>query len=203
MVNTLFGWGWLGTLVLLLTELDFQSQAAEKKDRKTVIPKIASIARIKVGYSSMEDLERHLGKGKVTIGGHPNGARLWRVKGTSWIIHADAFCYSERGAVVDCFDITMDPGPSEKMPYARSTRDKLVWAGGNSLGLNEDNLLKFLEQNSWTPVKLEDGWLVTAEGYSPLTSDPLYPFNRWEVRFTMKEKSLVGISLLARVQKAK
>jgi hypothetical protein len=45
----------------------------------------------------MEELERQLGEGEVVTGGHPNGARLWRVKGTSWEIYVDAFEYSERG----------------------------------------------------------------------------------------------------------
>jgi hypothetical protein len=196
-VRALFGWVWVGALVLLLTAAVTPSEAGEDKGPSTVIPEIANIAGIKVGYSSMDELEGQLGKGKVTTGGHSNGARLWRVKGTSWVIYADAFEYSEGGAVVDRFDITVDPKPGRHVPYARWTRKELAWAGGISLGMDEDNLLKLLKQKSWTPVKLADGWLVEAQGHSPLTSDPLYGFNHWEARFTMKGKSLVQIRLLA------
>jgi len=207
LLRALFGWGWVGALVLLLIAAVTPAEAADSKGPKTFIPKIANIAGIKVGYSSMEELEGRLGKGKVTVGGHSNGARLWRVKGTSWVIYADAFEYSERGAVVGRFeitvdskpghhvDITVDPQPGHRVPYARLTRNELAWAGGISLGMDEDNLLKLLKQKSWTPAKLADGWLVKAQGHSPLTSNPLYPFNQWEARFTMKGRSLVGISL--------
>jgi hypothetical protein len=202
--GALFGRACVGTLVFLLTAVVLPSEAAENKGPKTSIPKIANIAGIKVGYSSMQELEKQLGKGKVTVGGHPNGARLWRVKGTSWVIYADAFCYSERGAVVHSLDITVDPGWSgQDLPYTRLTRNGLAWDGRISLGIDEANLLKLLKQNSWTPVKLADGWLVEAQGHSPLTSDPLYPFNQWAVRFTMKGNSLVGISLDAAVKATK
>jgi len=135
--GALFGWACVGTLLLLLMAVVPPSEAAENTEPKTSIPKIANIAGIKVGYSSMQELEKNLGKGKVTIGGHPNGARLWRVKGTSWVIFADAFCYSERGSVVDHLDITVDPGWSgHDLPHARLTPKALAWAGGVSLGIN-------------------------------------------------------------------
>jgi hypothetical protein len=121
-------------LVLLLTAAVTPSEG-EDKGPSTVIPESANIAGIKVGYSSMDELEGQLGKGKVTTGGHSNGARLWRVKGTSWVIYAYAFEYSKRGAVVDRFDITVDPKPGRHVPYARWTRKELVWAGGISLAL--------------------------------------------------------------------
>jgi hypothetical protein len=194
-VRAPFGWVWVGALVSLLAAAVTPAEAGENKGPRTFIPNIARIAGIKVGYSSMEELEGRLGKGKVAIGGHSNGARLWRVKGTSWLIYADAFEYSERGAVVDSLNITVDPRSGQDVPYAHLARNELACAGSISLGLDEDSLLKVLKQKSWTPVKLADGWLVTAQGHSPLTSDPLYPFNRWEARFTMKGKSVVRIHL--------
>ena len=214
-IHLLLGWRWVGALVLLLIAAATPAAAADSKEPKIFIPKIANIAGIKVGYSSMGELESRLGKGKVTVGGHSNGARLWRVKGTSWVIYADAFEYSERGAVVDCFeikmdskpgqqvDITVDPQPGHRVPYARLNRNGLVWAGGISLGMDEDNLLKLLKRKSWTPAKLADGWLVKAPGHSPLTSDPLDPYNQWEAKFTIKGKSLAVINLNAGVKVTK
>jgi hypothetical protein len=207
-VSALFARVWVRALALLLTATVTPLEADENKGLRTLIPQIANIAGIKVGYSSMAKLERQLGKGRVTIGGHSNGARLWRVKGTSWVIYADAFEYSERGAVVDRFeitadrkpgdylpDITVDPSPGQHVPYARLTRYELAWAGGISLGIDEDKLLNLLKQKSWTPVKLADGWRVEARGHSPLTSNPLYPYHQWWATFTMKGNSLVKIRL--------
>jgi hypothetical protein len=199
-MRPLFGWAGVMALAWLLTAAIASSNAADNKVPKTSIPKIANIAGIQIGYSSMDELEGHLGKGQVAVGGHPNGARLWRVKGTAWVIYADAFCYSDRGAVVDEFDIKVDANPGDQVPAARLSRDQLAWAGGISLGMDEEHLLKVLRQNSWTPVKVDGGWRVEAQGHSPLTSDPLDPFNHWEVRFTMKGKVLTGISLDASVK---
>ena len=207
-VSTLIGWLWVGAVVLLLTGTVPPAEAGQSKGPRAFIPQIANTAGIKVGYSSMAELERKLGKGRVTIGGHPNGARLWRVKGTSWVIYADAFEYSRRGAVVDRFeitgdrksgdylpDITVDPAPGQQVPFGRLTGHELAWAGGISLGIGEDKLLKLLKQKSWTPVKLAAGWRVEAQGHSALTSNPLYPYHKWSATFTMKGNSLVGISL--------
>ncbi|PWU18775.1 MAG: hypothetical protein C5B50_08230 [Verrucomicrobia bacterium] len=91
-------------------------------------------------------------------------------------------------------DITVDPSPGQRVPYARLTQHALAWAGGISLGIDEDTLLKLLKQKSWTPVKIADGWRIEAQGLSPLTSNPLYPYQQWCATFTMKENSLVGIS---------
>jgi hypothetical protein len=173
------------------------ASAAEAKASKTFIPNIATVAGIQVGFSSMDELERQLGKGKVSIGGHPNGARLWRVKGTPWVIDADAFDYSERGAVVDSFGIGIDPTPAADLPYARRDKNDLAWLGKISLGMDEASLLQILKQSS-APTKIADGWQIKARGYSPLTSIPLNPFQEWTVQFRIKDKFLVHFLLDAR-----
>lgn len=60
-------------LVLLLSATVTLTEAGEHK--VTFVPQLANIAGVKIGYSSMAELEKHLGKGRVTIGGHPNGAK--------------------------------------------------------------------------------------------------------------------------------
>jgi len=200
---TLIGWTCFGVMALLLTAAPILVNGAEKITPDTSIPKIADIAGIRVGYSSMDELEAQLGKGKVKVGGHSNGARCWRVKGTSWVIYADAFDYSERGAVVDRFGISVDPKPGRGVPYARLAKSDLAWLGKISLGMDEDRLLEILTQNSCVATKVNDGWLVTARGWSPLTSVPLNPFQEWEARFGIKGKLLIGIWLDARDDQTK
>jgi hypothetical protein len=172
--------------------------AGENNKPKTLIPQIANFAGIKVGYSSMEELERQLGKGKVAVGGHPNGARVWRVKGTSLVVYADAFDYSKRGAVVDSFDIMESSNKLDAdAPYARLPKDDFALLGEIKLGMDEDKLLETLKRKSLVVSKDTDGWLVKAKGWSPLTSIP-NPLQEWTAQFTIKEKSLTGISLYAR-----
>lgn len=194
--GTILGLVGVGTLVLLLAAATTPAESADQKEPKTSIPKIAAFAWIKVGYSTMEELEGRLGKGKVEVGGHPNGARLWRVKGTSWVIETDYFDFSERGAVVDSLGIEVDPKPRHDLPYTRLTKNDLTLAGGISLGMDEGDLLKFLKHKSWTVSRIADGWQAEARGYSPLVGDNF--FNHWTARFTIKGKSLVRISLDAR-----
>ena len=185
----------VAALVLLLLPA---ANAGAKNGPRTVIPKIANIAGIKVGYSSMADLERQLGKGKSAVGGHPNGARIWRVKGTSWVIYADAFEYSQRGAVVDSFEIDMDPKPGPAVPCTRMSKKSFAWLGKISLGMEEGKLLELLKQNACVVTKVADGWQVKANGCSPLTSDTIYPFQEWTVQLRIREKSLIGMQLAAR-----
>lgn len=188
------------SLLLLLLALANPASAAEAQVPKTSIPSIANIAGVKIGYSSMEELEKRLGKGKVMVGGHPNGARLWRVKGTLWVVYADAFEYSKQGIVVDSFSITTDPNPGPDVPYTWPTGRELAWLGGISLGIHEDKLLEILKQNALSATKVADCWLLTAKGYSPLTSVPTEPFQEWTVRFSIKKKSLAGMQFDARPQ---
>jgi hypothetical protein len=145
----------------------------------------------------MEELEKRLGKGEVGVGGHPNGARLWRVKGTSWVVYADAFEYSKRGIVVDSFSITMDPNPGPGVPYTRLAGRNLAWLGSILPGMDEDKLLQILKQNTLLATKVAEGWLITANGYSPLTSVPIAPFQEWTVWLSIKNKSLVGMQFSA------
>jgi hypothetical protein len=185
----------VAALVLLLLPV---AHAGEKNRQRTIIPKIANFAGVKIGYSSMDEVERQLGKGKVGVGGHPNGARLWRVKGTSWVIYADAFNYSERGAVVDNFDIVVDPTPEPGVPYTRRGKKGFAWLGKISLGMDEGKLLEILKQKSYVVTKVADGWQVKAKGFSPITSVPTEPYLEWTVQFSIKEKSLIGIGFDAR-----
>ena len=185
----------IGAVVWLLVIVSTTVSALDNENPKTLIPIIGNIAGIKIGYSSMGELEAILGKGKAITGGHPNGARLWRVRETSWVISADAFEYSERGAVVDSFDITLDPNAGQDVPYAQLAKDKFSWLTEITLGMGEEKLRETLKRNSCTATKDGDGWLVAAKGFSPLTSDPLYPFQEWAVRFEIKEKILTGLWL--------
>lgn len=181
----------------MLTVAADRACADENNKPKTVIPKIADIGGIKVGYSSMKELETRLGQGKPITGGHPNGARVWRVKDTSWVISADAFDYSQRGAVVDSFAITESSMLGADAPYARLAKDDFAWLGKIKLGMDEDRLLEALKRTSLVTTKDTDGWLVKAKGWSPLMSPPT-PLQEWTARFTIKEKSLTEIRLNAR-----
>ena len=162
------------------------------------IPAIAAIAGIQVGYTTMAELEARLGRGKPFTGGHPNGAREWRVRGTSWVICADAFDYSARGIVVDSFDIRADMKTDPGVPFARLEKPDFAWLGLVSLDMPEDRLLEVLKTKVFPVTKTDGGWQISARGFSELTSTPSTPFQVWTTRFEVTNGLVRGISLDAR-----
>ena len=122
-------------LLLLVTQIA-PAGAAESAPPGTSIPAIAGIAKIKIGYSIQQDIDAQWGEGKTIIGGHPNSGRLWRVKGTPWVIHTDGFEYSKRGLVIDSVEIYEERKPGKGVPYARLAVRDLAWLGEVSLGMS-------------------------------------------------------------------
>ena len=54
------------------------------------VPRWARVLGIRVGVSTRNDIERRMGRGFALTGAHPQGARLWRLRGTSWLAHWDS-----------------------------------------------------------------------------------------------------------------
>ncbi len=157
------------------------------------IPLIARIARVQVGYTTMPGLEARLGPGKPITGGHANGARLWRVKGTHWIIYADAFEYSSRGIVVDSFWIHEDLKPNTDVPFARISLKELSWLGTISLKMTQDKLMQAMNANSLPAEKTVAGWEVHRPGSYALSE--YVRFRVWTAELDVTNKVLVGIRL--------
>lgn len=72
-------------------------------------PAIAHAAGFIVGVTTREGYERRYGKGFAFTGGHPDGARSWRLKGADATITIDPFDYSPNGLVVDLLDVRFEP----------------------------------------------------------------------------------------------
>ena len=186
----------LVTISCLLFVMAVGKGRGEDAGRKTVIPSIAGLAGIRVGYSTMSELEARLGPGKAITGGHPNGARLWRVKGTRWLIHADAFEYSDRGIVVDSLSISEDPNPGEDVPFARVRSDALRWLGKISLGMGNDEVTKALGAGPVPAKKSAQGWEVRVPGYCRLSE--YVRFDVWTAGLDFTNNVLSQIRLDAR-----
>lgn len=173
----------------LLADSGGGADAAEARS----LPKLASIAGIQVGHTTREELEARWGAGKAITGGHPQGARLWRVKGTSWVIWADAFNYSERGIVVDFLSISkLDPNGNDA-PFAHVSPAALAYFQRISLGMTEEKVLAVLKEKQLPMKKTQHGWEISASGFEPLTS--IKGFDTWTVQFEFKNKLLSRLVL--------
>ena len=82
---------WLLWMLIGFVVSACQSRTARDRGRSTIIPPIAEIGGIRIGYSTSDETDRRFGPGLETIGGHPNSGRIWRVKGTPWTLQTDAF----------------------------------------------------------------------------------------------------------------
>ncbi len=99
------------------------------------IPKIASIAGIRVGLDTLETLEKRFGPALRVMGGHPRGARVWRSRQTKWFIYADGFGYNDQGErVIDQFTVYTDDSTA-KIPRASVPRQQLMFMNAVALGM--------------------------------------------------------------------
>lgn len=134
-----------------------------------VIPAIAQLAGVRVGFDSVERLEHLFGPGYAFTGGHPNGAREWRSRQTGWYINADGFDYNKRGErVLDTVSIGITGIIGGKTaPSVFAPRQRLLFLGGITLGMTREQVRSALENRLPPPRVNGDSWVWEAKGFSP------------------------------------
>jgi len=192
----------LTVLTLLIVTMPAFAVVAKDAPAKTSIPKIARFAKVQIGYSTQEDLAKHWGEGKTITGGHPNSGRLWRVKGTPWVLHTDGFEYSHRGLVVDGLTLYADARlvpclqlPSE-VPNTRLAKKDFAWGGEIVPGMSEEEVRQILKRKSIAFTTTKDGVEVKAKGFYALTSS-IDPLRAWTASFVFTNESLSQLTLNA------
>jgi hypothetical protein len=192
-------------------------QAQSPSAAKTSIPEISRLAGIQLGYSTQEDVDARWGEGKVVLGGHPNSGRLWRVKGTPWLIYTDAFEYSERGLVVHSLQLKdidtisvpdpLPPGDGVKVtktdvwadvehpgdpPYAKLSSKEFAWLGGLAVGMSRTKAKEFLNQYPQTFKETDDGFSFEANGSHQLVTAK---FTTWTASLTFSKDVLSQLDI--------
>jgi hypothetical protein len=168
---------------------------------ETSIPAIAGLAGVKIGFSSQEDLARQWGEGKVTVGGHPNSGRVWRIKGTDWILDTDGFDYSHRGLVVDGLLLSVPSATSDydrqdavDAPTARLPKEKFAWMGGVQLGMSRSAVEQFLKNKSLAGTATNQELVLQAPGHNALSDHP-GAYETWVVRLTFETNVLTKLNI--------
>jgi hypothetical protein len=170
------------SLVSLLSLVLWLATGCASRDRapsaRMSIPKIARLGGIQVGYATQEDLAKQWGEGKTIIGGHPNSGRLWRVHGTSWVLHTDGFEYSKQGLVVDALEIYESTGEMNDVPFAKLSKNGFAWLGGILPGISEDEAVQILKRETVPFTTTTNGFEITAKGFDALESS-IKPLTTW------------------------
>lgn len=185
----------LTMLALLLGPTPARGADAQGAATKTSIPKIARLGKIQIGHSTQEDLAKHWGEGLTIIGGHPNSGRLWRVKGTTWMLHTDGFEYSKRGLVVDSLEIYEHPKELKAVPYARLPKIDFAWLGGITPGMSQEKVMQILQRQSFPFTLTPAGCEVSAKGFHALENH--VRLKTWTTTLGFTNESLKRITLNA------
>jgi hypothetical protein len=180
-------------LTLLLVTPMAPAGDAESAPPGTSTPALAGIAKIKVGYSTQQDLGIHWGEGKPVIGGHPNSGRLWRIKGTPWVLHTDGFEYSKRGLVVDTLEVYEAPEPDKGVPYAHATASDFAWLGEIALGMSTAKVAEVLKRRGLPATQTDRGCETRATGFHGLENN--VQLRTWTVKFDFKRGLLSRLAI--------
>ena len=196
-------WGVLLGLLPLLGAPACRSGTARGPDQPAVIPPIAEIGGIRVGYSTSDETDGRFGPGLETIGGHPNSGRLWRVKGTAWTLQTDAFEWSDRGMVLDEFslataasDVVLARGQADGYPETLLSEREFRFLGNIRLG---DSREAVLHKAAWLPPTTVTAtnlvWKATGHYRGKTTT-----FRNWSAVLEFRDDKLAEISIDARYE---
>lgn len=163
-------------------------------DGRTLVPGIATICGVGIGYDTMDTLEGQIGHGLPEMGGHPNSGRRWRCNNCD--ISADAFYYYDGqghadGAVIDFLSITSlshDPAVLERLgentlPIARLAPKQTHFLGIVSLGMTKMQVLRALSSRIAPPEDMGTALVWNAAGYVRVRSNIVMTSWRAQLRF--------------------
>jgi hypothetical protein len=191
-----------GLALLLATAGCFSSRFSSNKT-ETSIPAIAGLAGVKIGYSSQDDLARQWGEGKTIVGGHPNSGRVWRIKGTDWVLKTDGFDYSHRGLVVDGLLLSVASATDDfylqasvDAPTARLPKEKFAWMGSVQLGMSRSAVEQFLKSKSLVGTGTNQDLVVQVPGHNALSDHP-GAYETWVVILTFETNVLTKLNIYA------
>ena len=184
----------LVVLTILLVAVPVHAADERNTPPKTSIPKIARIGKVRIGYSTQEALAKQWGEGKTITGGHPNSGRIWRVKGTRWILSTDGFEYSERGLVMDNLSFCENPKLPGDVPFARLSKNDFCWLGEISPGMTKDEVMQILKRKSLPILTTQEGCEIRAQGFYALSSINS-PLRKWRATLRFANGSLSALHL--------
>jgi len=160
------------------------------------VPGIARIAGVAVGQSTVEDLEHALGPGLPYTGGHPNGAREWRVRQPDCYIQADGFENNGRSRMIDSVTITTRSATGDpKVPWVSLPRGRLRFMGAVELEMKRSQVLAALKGKLPPPQASGQDLIWTAKRAVRVNQDKANDLDAWSARLRFRRDRLVEIRI--------
>lgn len=168
--------------------------AQHARNDATRIPPVATILGIRVGFDTVEKLERRLGRGTKIVGGHPHGGRIWTSRKSGNSILVDGFYYNDQGRVIDQITISGGEGAEEKgVPLISIPAKEMSLFGTVSLGLSKGNVLKRIRKFVPHPQVKSDQLKWHSSGLSHVNGE--LTFKDWTVELSFTHGRLDEISI--------
>jgi hypothetical protein len=92
---------------------------------KADVPSIAMTGGIIVGLTTIGDFEKSHTKGRAVTGGHPGGARLWRIDKLGAELYADGFNIGPRGMIFDTVRVDFIAKVGQYLPKLNLVQSEL------------------------------------------------------------------------------
>jgi hypothetical protein len=188
---------------LLLALLWTAFAAPAVADPKTSIPAFADFAGVRVGLDTIQRLEKRLGPGRPTTGGHPHGAREWRISRPRAILYADGFNSFDRAGVsyrgerqIDSLSIIRRHERSA-LPLANVDADRVKFMGRVGLGTSRRHVLKSLAALLPPPESVGDDLIWKSKGFVRVSTVNNYRTTAWEARLHFQNGTLDEIQISA------
>ncbi|HET6382371.1 MAG TPA: hypothetical protein VFJ58_03185 [Armatimonadota bacterium] len=77
----------LRSLALVLTYSLAAMPAGASRGVRRSVPAFANLVGVTVGVDTIDSAEKTIGFGKPYSGAHPQGARVWRFRGSGWVLY--------------------------------------------------------------------------------------------------------------------
>ena len=163
--------------------------------QKEFIPPIASVLGIRVGHNGRGRLERVLGKGRYSVGGHPNGTETWRLIHPSSTVDVEGFSYTaHEGEVIE--QLTWSAHVSFALRPSRYRRTPTGWLGSIVPGMPQAEVLRSATHLLGSPQRKGGVYSWTQKGSSaPAFLNGGDPFTSWTADLTFTGEKLVEIDI--------
>jgi hypothetical protein len=177
-------------------DLLIQHGAVPKRaDPPTVVPLIADLVGVQVGYNGQEALKRQFGEGLHTTGGHPGGFKNWYTRNPTGQIETDGFEHSREGLVLEWLSWSLEPATDPRIPFVRQLPRRAGWLGVVYPGMTMKQVATLTAGKLPSPEKKGDTWTWTDEGFVRPGPTNIIVYTNWTAELTFQNGLLLRIDL--------